>query len=246
METRSDRVALVTGGSRGIGAAIVQRLAREGVRVAFTYVNGKDKAEALVRKLAESGANAFGFQADNSRPGEITAVLEEVNHTWGKLDILVNNAGIYIGKPFAEHTLEEYEQTMAVNVRAVVEACLHAARRMENYGRIITIGSNMADRVAAPQGTLYSMSKSALIGLTKGLARDLGPRGITVNLVQPGSTNTDMNPENTDHADFQRSLMAIPTYGKPEQIADLLAYLINPASGFTTGGVFTIDGGMNC
>jgi 3-oxoacyl-[acyl-carrier protein] reductase len=246
MQTLKNKVALVTGGSRGIGAAIVKKLAHEGATVVFTYVNGREKAETLVAELFEKGMNVMAIQADNSKSGEVTSAIEETISKFKVMDILINSAGIYIGKPFEEHTLEDYDKTMAVNTRAVVEACIVASKKMADNGRIITIGSNMAARVPFAQGTLYAMSKSALVGLTKGLARDLGPRGITVNLVQPGSTNTDMNPENSDGAEFQRTLMAIPKYGKPEHIADLVAYIANPDSMFTTGGIFTVDGGANC
>jgi 3-oxoacyl-[acyl-carrier protein] reductase len=245
MQTLKNKVAFVTGGSRGIGSAIVKKLAHQGATVVFTYVNQREKAEVLVSDLGQQGMVAIAIKADGARAGQVTAAIEDTIAKHKVLDILVNNAGIYIGKPFEEHTLDDYDKTMAINARAVVEACLIASRKMANNGRIITIGSNMASRVPSPQGTLYAMSKSALMGLTKGLARDLGPKGITVNLVQPGSTNTDMNPENSDHADFQRALMAIPGYGRPEHIADLVAYLARPESTFTTGGIFTIDGGAN-
>ena len=245
MQTLKNKVALVTGGSRGIGSAIVKKLAQEGATVAFTYVNERKKAQTLVAELLKKGMHVMAIKADNSVAGEVTSAIEETISKFKTLDILINSAGIYIGKPFEEHTLEDYDKTMAINARAVVEACIIASKKMPHNGRIITIGSNMASRVPSAQGTLYAMSKSALVGLTKGLARDLGPKGITVNLVQPGSTNTDMNPENSDHADFQRSLMAIPRYGKAEHIADLVAYLANPDSMYTTGGIFTIDGGAN-
>lgn len=243
MENLKNKVAVVTGGSRGIGAAIVKRLAKEGAMVAFTYVNGKEKADTLVSELTETGSKVLAIKADNAIEGELTAAIQKAISTFGKLDILVNSAGVYIGKPFEEHTLADYDATMAVNVKAVVEACLIAAKKMENSGRIITIGSNMADKVPAAQGTLYAMSKSALSGFTKGLSRDLGPKEITVNLVQPGPINTDMNPETSEHADFQRSLMAIKKYGRPEHIADVVAYLANPNSGYTTGSIITIDAG---
>lgn len=246
MQTLKNKVAFVTGGSRGIGSAIVRKLAHEGATVAFTYVNERKKAEAVVAELLKEGMAAMAIKADNSLAGEVTLAIEQTINKYQALDILINSAGMYIGKPFDEHTLEDYDRTMAVNARAVVEACIVASKRMPHNGRIITIGSNMASRVSSAQGTLYAMSKSALVGLTKGLARDLGPKGITVNLVQPGSTNTDMNPESAEHADFQRNLMAIPKYGRPEHIADLVAYLANPGSMYTTGGVFTIDGGANC
>lgn len=246
MKTLANKVAIVTGGSRGIGAAIVRTLAEQGASVVFTYVNGSEKAEGLAKELSDRGLQAIAIQADNGQVGAIGSAIEETINRFKRLDILINSAGIYIGKPFEAHTLEDYDAIMAVNVRAVVEASLLASKCMELNGRIVTIGSNMAERVPFSQGTLYSMSKSALIGLTKGLARDLGPKNITVNLVQPGPINTDMNPENGAHADAQRSLMAIPKYGKPEHIADLVAYLVHPGSGYTTGGIFTIDGGTSC
>ena len=246
MQTLKNKVALVTGGSRGMGAAIVKRLAQDGASVAFTYVAATEKAERLIQELSEKGFQAIAIKADNAEEGAVTAAIEKAIGTFGKLDILVNNAGMYIGKPFEEHTFDDYDQTMAVNVRAVVEACLAASRKMEANGRIITIGSSMAERVPFANGTLYAMSKAALTGFTKGLARDLGPKGITVNLVQPGPVNTDMNPENGASADFQRSLLAIPKYGTPEQIANLIAYLAHPDNSYTTGSIFTIDGGTTC
>jgi 3-oxoacyl-[acyl-carrier protein] reductase len=245
MQTLKDKVALVTGGSRGMGAAIVKQLASEGATVVFTYINGKDKAEVLVNELTGDGLNVSAIKANSAIDGEITAALTQTVNQFGKLDILINNAGIYRGKPMAEHTLQDYRETMDINVKVVFEAAIFAAQKMADHGRFITIGSNMADRVVAAQGTLYSMSKSALVGLTKGLARDLGSKGITVNLVQPGPTNTDMNPDNGDHAERAKKLMAIPKYGNAQQIADLVSYLANPAASFTTGSIITIDGGFN-
>ena len=245
MQKLKDKIALVTGGSRGMGAAIVKQLAQEGATVVFTYVNGKEKAQALVDELTGEGLNVSAVKTDNAVEGEITLALMQTVEKFGKLDILVNNAGVYAGKPMEEHTLQDYHLTMDVNVKAVFEAAIFAAKKLEKAGRFITIGSNMADRVVAAQGTLYSMSKSALIGLTKGLARDLGPKGITVNLVQPGPVNTDMNPADGSHADHARSLMAIPQYGDPKQIAEVVVYLASPSASFTTGSIMTIDGGFN-
>ncbi|WPU94466.1 SDR family oxidoreductase [Mucilaginibacter sabulilitoris] len=246
MQPLKNKIAFVTGGSRGMGAAIVKQLAREGAEVTFTYVNGKEKAGALVEELNGENLSINAIKANNAIEGEITSALAQTLEKFGRLDILVNNAGVYLGKPIEEHTMDDYRLLMNVNVSAVVEGVLFAAQNMANNGRIITIGSNMADRVAFAQGTLYAMSKSALIGLTKGLARDLGPKGITVNLVQPGPVNTDMNPENGGHADYARGLMAIPKYGHPEQIANMVAFLANPAASYTTGSIITIDGGTNC
>lgn len=245
MQKLTDKIALVTGGSRGMGAAIVKQLAREGAIVSFTYVNGKEKADALVKELTNENLNVYAIKANSAVDGEITAALTQIVNKFGRLDILVNNSGIYRGKPIAEHTLEDYRETMDINVKAVFEAAIFAAQKMADHGRFITIGSNMADRVVAAQGTLYSMSKSTLVGLTKGLARDLGPKGITVNLVQPGPTDTDMNPDNGNHAEHAKALMAIPKYGNVQQIADLVSYLADPAASFTTGSIITIDGGFN-
>jgi 3-oxoacyl-[acyl-carrier protein] reductase len=243
MQNLKDKVAFVTGGSRGIGAAIVRRLAAEGAKVTFTYVNGKDRAEALISELNGQGLNAVAIQADNAKDGAVSAAINQAIEHYGKLDILINSAGVYVGKAFEEHTIEDYDYVMNVNVKSVFEACLTASRKMERGGRIVTIGSCMADRVAVPQGTLYAASKSALSGFTRGLSRDLGPKDITVNLIQPGPVNTDMNPETSEFSDFQRGMMAIPKYGSPEHIADAVAFLASPANSYTTGSVITIDGG---
>ncbi|WP_353719444.1 3-oxoacyl-ACP reductase family protein [Dyadobacter sp. 676] len=243
MQNLKDKVAFVTGGSRGIGAAIVRRLAAEGAKVTFTYVNSEDQAEALVKELSGSGLSAVAIQADNSKEGAVPAAINQAIEHYGKLDILVNSAGVYVGKAFEEHTTEDYDYVMNVNVRSVFEACLAASRKMERAGRIITIGSCMADRVAVPQATLYATSKAALSGFTKGLSRDLGPKEITVNLIQPGPVDTDMNPATSGFSDFQRGMMSIPRYGRPEHIADAVAFLASPANSYTTGSVITIDGG---
>lgn len=245
MKKLSDKVAIVTGGSRGIGAAIARRLASEGANVLFTYHNSPDQAQALAATINNNGGNAIPIQADNSSPSALQNVVDQAVAQFGKIDILVNNAGIYVGKPFEEYTLEDYEQTMAVNVRAVFVASQAAVRHMPAGGRIITLGSNMADNTLGQQTTLYTMSKSALQGFTRGLSRDLGPKQITANLVQPGPTNTDMNPENGAHADFLRSRMALSEYGKAEDIANLVAFIASEESSFITGAFLTADGGIN-
>jgi 3-oxoacyl-[acyl-carrier protein] reductase len=245
MKQFKDKVVFITGGSRGIGAGIAKRMAAEGADVVITYVNAAGQAQQVTDEIKKTGQQALAIQVDNASPDAITAAIEKAMAVFGRIDILVNNAGIYIGKPLAEYTLQDIDSTMAVNVRAVFLASQKAAQYMQSGGRIIIIGSNMAERVAFPTGTLYAMSKSALIGLTKGLARDLGPQGITVNLVQPGPIDTDMNPANAPHADMLRSAMAIPQYGKPEDIAELVTYLASAASGFMTGAALTIDGGFS-
>ncbi|MBT2116581.1 3-oxoacyl-ACP reductase FabG [Dyella sp. LX-66] len=245
MSTLNGKVALVTGGSRGIGAATVQRLARDGAAVAFTYVSSPDKAQALVREIEAAGGKARAYQADAADPAALRATVDQAAADFGRLDILVNNAGIFLGGVFEETTLEDYERTMAVNVRAVFVASQAAARHLGEGGRIISIGSCLADSVPSPGMTLYSMSKSALSAFTKGLARDLGARGITVNLVQPGSTNTDMNPADGEHAEHQRMRMAIPRYGDASNIAGMVAWLASEEGRFATGAAFTVDGGAN-
>lgn len=245
MKRLENKVALITGGSRGIGAGIVKRLASEGAKVAFTYAYSPDAAATVVSEVEAAGGKALMIVADNHSPKAITQAVEQTVKTFGRIDILVNNAGMYIMNTLEAYTLEEYEDIMAVNVRAVFIASQSAARHMQPGSRIITIGSNMADRVTDAQGTLYAMSKSALIGLSKGMARDLGPKGITVNLVQPGPIDTDMNPANSAHADMARSRMAIPQYGTPAQIAGLVAYLASEESAFMTGASLTMDGGYN-
>lgn len=245
MSTLNGKVALVTGGSRGIGAAIVRRLAKDGAAVAFTYVSSPDKAQALAREIEAAGGKARAYQADAADPAALRATVDQAAADFGRLDILVNNAGVFLGGVFEETTLEDYERTMAVNVRAVFVASQAAARHLGEGGRIISIGSCLADSVPFAGMTLYSMSKSALSAFTKGLARDLGPRGISVNLVQPGSTNTDMNPADGDHADGQRARMAIPRYGDASNIAGMVAWLASEEGRFATGAAFTVDGGAN-
>jgi len=245
MERLAKKVALVTGGSRGIGAAIVKRLAADGANVAFTYTKSSEKAQALVNQFHQYGKNILAIQADSSNPQAIFNAIETVVNKFGQLDILVNNAGIYIGRPFEEHTLEDFEQIMAVNVRALYAAALKAVKHLPEGGRIINIGSNMADNAVSAQTTLYTMSKSALTGFTRGLARDLGPKGITVNVVQPGPIDTDMNPATTELADFLRSRMALQNYGTGDDIAGLVAFLASNEGKYITGTAITIDGGLN-
>jgi len=245
MKQLTNKVALITGGSRGIGAAIAERLAAEGARVAFTYVQSAEKAEELAKKIKASGGEAVAIAADSADPQAMTQAVNKTIDTFGRIDILVSNAGIYIGKPFTEHTIEDYERIMAINVRAVYAAALEASKHMLAGSRIITIGSNMADNAISPHTTLYTMSKSALQGFTRGLARDLGPEHITVNLVQPGPVDTDMNPANTEFANTLRSRMAIAQYGKASDIASLVAYLAGDEARYITGSVLTIDGGFN-
>ena len=240
-----DKVALVTGGSRGMGAAIAGRLAREGADIALTFINADDKGHTVIAEIERAGRRGLAIAADNADPAAVRAAVERTVAELGRLDILVNNAGIFVVKPLDALTLDDFERTLAINVRAVFVASQAAAAHMGEGGRIITIGSNLAERVPMPGLSLYSLSKAALIGLTKGMARDLGPRGITVNIVHPGSTDTDMNPANGEHADAQRKLMAIPRFAEPRDIASLVAWIASEESRFMTGAGLTIDGGTN-
>jgi 3-oxoacyl-[acyl-carrier protein] reductase len=245
MKRLTKKVAFVTGGGRGMGAAISKRLAEEGASVVLTYSKSKEKAEAVASEINANGGFALAVKADSIDPIALTSAIENTIAKFGPIDILVNNAGIYVGKEFEQHTLADYEEIMAINVRAVYVAALAAATAMPDHGRIINIGSNMADNALGPQTTLYTMSKAALQGFTRGLARDLGGRGITVNLVQPGPIHTDMNPSDTELADFLRSRMALSAYGTGDDIAGLVAYLASDEGKYITGTAITIDGGLN-
>lgn len=237
--------ALVTGGSRGIGAAIAKRLASDGADVALTYERSADRAQAVVAEIEKLGRQGLAIKADSADAAAVKAAVDQAAEAFGGLDILVNNAGIFRGGPIETMTIEDVDATLAVNVRAVVVASQAALAYMGDGGRIISIGSNLATQVPAPGMSLYSMSKSALIAWTQGLARDLGGRGITVNIVHPGSTDTDMNPANGTQAEGQRSRMAIPQYGKAEDVAALVAYVAGPQARSINGTGLTIDGGAN-
>lgn len=238
------KAAFVQGGSRGIGAAIVQRLANEGASVAFTYISSEEKAQALVKTIEASGGKAVAIKADSADENSVRTAIDDAAKTFGKLDILVNNAGILAFGELDALTMDDFDRTIAINVRSVFIASQQAARHMPDGGRIITIGSVNADRMPFQGGAVYAMSKSALVGLTKGLARDLGPRGITVNNVQPGPVDTDMNPAEGEMADGMRSFMALNRYGKDVEIASFVSYLAGPEAGYITGANLTIDGGF--
>ncbi|MBB1614248.1 oxidoreductase [Pseudomonas sp. UMC65] len=241
----SGKVALIQGGSRGIGAAIVERLAAEGASVAFTYVSSASKAQALQDSIIAKGGKALAIHADSADAEAIRRAVNDSVKTFGRLDILVNNAGVLAIAPLDEFKLEDFDQTLAINVRSVFIATQEAARHMGEGGRIINIGSTNAERMPFAGGGPYAMSKAALVGLTKGLARDLGPRGITINNVQPGPVDTDMNPADSDFAASLMDLMAIRRYGHAEEVAGFVAYLASPEAGYITGASLSIDGGFS-
>jgi 3-oxoacyl-[acyl-carrier protein] reductase len=213
--------------------------------VFFTYSSSAEKAKKLVAELEKEGKNATAVHMDVADAAQSRSVIEQIGQQYGTIDILVNNAGIFLGKAFAELTEEDFDRIMDVNFKGVFLSVLYAQPYFPQGGRIITIGSNLADGSLAKDMTLYTTSKSALQGFTRGLARDLGERDITVNLVQPGPTETDMNPADTPVSDFVRSRMAIPKYGQPADIAALVAFLASEGAKFITGSIITIDGGMN-
>jgi 3-oxoacyl-[acyl-carrier protein] reductase len=236
--------ALVTGGSRGIGAAIAVALAEKGADVAITFERSADLAAEVVKAIEAKGRKAFAIQADSADPVSIKRSVSEAAGALGGIDILVNNAGIARYGSIADFKLEDIDALLDVNVRAPVLAAQAAIPHLNAGGRIITIGSAGAERIVGATGTVYFMTKSALQSFTRGLAHELGPRDITANLVQPGSTDTDMNPADGEYADFQRSLSALGRYAAPADIAATVAFLASPAARHLTGTVVTVDGGQ--
>ena len=239
------KAALVTGGGRGIGAAIARRLAAEGARVALTYHASAEPAAALAREIAERGGEAVALEADMADPQAVRAAVAEAARRFGRLDILVNNAGMGVAASIEDATMADFEACVAVNFTAVFVAIQEAARRMTAGGRIITIGSVNGDRIPYQGGAIYAATKAAVAGLTRGAARDLGPRGITVNVVQPGPIDTDMNPADGPWADAGRAAIALGHYGAATDVASLVAYLASDEARFITGASLNVDGGYN-
>jgi NAD(P)-dependent dehydrogenase (short-subunit alcohol dehydrogenase family) len=235
--------ALVTGGSRGIGAAIALALAENGADVAFTYQRAADKADAVAKSIEGVGRRAVAIQADSADPDAIARSVREAVAALGGIDILVNSAAIGHMGPIADIDLAEYQAVMDVNVRAPVLYAKAVIPHLGDGGRIITIGSALGERVPFPGITTYAMSKAALTSFTRGLSRELGPNGITVNLVQPGATDTDANPASGEGADFQRSMTSLGRYGEPREIANAVVFLASPAASIITGATLTADGG---
>lgn len=246
MTNLNGKIAFVTGGSRGIGAAIARRLAKEGAAVAFTYVSRADQADRLIAEIEADGGRAVAFRADNQDAAAVENAVTLAVDVLGSLDILVNNAGIFEAGPIGDFSIADYDRTMSINVRAPFVAIRSALRFLPDGGRIISIGSNLAVRAPGPGLSLYTTSKAALTGLTQALARELGPRRITVNIVHPGSTDTDMNPADGPHATGQKALMANASgFAGPDEIAGVVAYLASDAARSVTGAAWTIDNGAN-
>jgi 3-oxoacyl-[acyl-carrier protein] reductase len=236
--------ALVTGGSRGIGAEIVRRLAADGAAVAFTYGSSSAEAEKLVVEVSANGGQAVAIRADSGDAEQVARSVDEAVAALGGLDVLVNNAGVAHIEHAESFPLEQFDRLVAINVRAAFVAIQRVLPHLREGGRIINIGSINADRVPGPGLSVYAMTKGAVAGLTRGLARELGPRGITVNNIQPGPVATDMNPEVGEFADSLREVMATGRFGQPRDIASVVSYLAGPDTGYITGANWNVDGGF--
>jgi 3-oxoacyl-[acyl-carrier protein] reductase len=244
-KTLEGKIALITGGSRGIGAAIAKRLAADGANVAITYTKGADAAALVVKGIERAGGRAIAIQADAADADATKAAVEQTVAAFGQLDVLVNNAGTAIPKSFEETTLEELDRLIDVNVRGTLVATQAALKHMKSGGRIIMIGSSVGERVLVPGLVPYSATKGAVKMFTQGLSREVGSRGITVNNVQPGPIDTDLNPSAGEWAAPQKAATALDRYGHVEEVAALVAFVAGPEASYITGANLTVDGGMN-
>lgn len=246
MESIKNKVAFVTGGSRGIGQEIVRKLFSEGANVAFTYSNSDDEANQLALELSNEETRVIALKADSGSENSIIDAINKAFEVFGSLDILINNAGVAINAMLPDVKMEDFNKMVAVNIKGVFVATQTAAALMNDGGRIINIGSVAAERSIFPGGAVYAMTKAAVAGLTRGIARDLASRRITVNTVQPGPIETEMNPADSQFADIIRGFVALGHYGTKIDVAELVAFLANPSSKFITGASINIDGGLVC
>jgi 3-oxoacyl-[acyl-carrier protein] reductase len=244
MPSLMGKSALVTGASRGIGAAIARRLAKEGAEVAITYSSSPDRAQQVVDEIAKEGGKALAIKADAVDQAAVRAAVQQAGKSFGKIDILVNNAGVLALGPIADFPVDSFERALSVNVRSVFSAIQEALHFMPDGGRIITIGSVNSERMPFAGGSIYALTKGAVASFTKGLARDLGERKITVNNIQPGPVDTEGNPANGPFADTMLGLMALKRYAHADEIAGMTAYLAGPEAGYITGASLLIDGGF--
>src|ERR1700756_2173021 len=245
MSKLAGKVALVTGASRGIGAAIAKRLATDGASIAITYSSGADAAASVVKAIEGSGGKAIAIQADAADAEAVKAAVEKAVAAFGRLDVLVSNAGVAIPKPFEETTLDEMDRMFDINVRGTLVATQAALKHMKSGGRIIIIGSCVGERLMTPGLVAYSATKGAVKMFTQGLSREVGRRGITVNNVQPGPIDTDLNPATGDWAVPQKAATALNRYGTVDEVAALVAFVAGPESSYITGANLTVDGGTN-
>jgi len=239
------KTALVTGGSRGIGAAIAKRLAADGANVAVTYTKGADAAAAVVKEIERGGGKAIAIQADATDPGASKTAVEKTVAAFGQLDVLVSNAGTAVAKSFEETTLEELDRVININIRGTFLATQAALKHMNSGGRIITIGSCVGERNLTPGLVPYAATKGAVKMFAQSLARELGSRGITVNNIQPGPIDTELNPVNSDWAAPQKAITALGRYGSVDDVAALVAFVASPEASYITGANLTVDGGTN-
>lgn len=243
------KVALVTGASRGIGAAIARHLARAGATVIVNYSSSADAAEAVVKSIRDAGGNASAIRANVGKTADVEAMFQQIDaHHGGRVDIVVNNAGVYSGEPIGEATTAAYDRMFDVNVRSVFDVTRLALARMPDGGRVINIGSCLGERVPFPGISVYCASKFAVAGFSQAWARELGPRKITVNVVQPGPIDTDMNPADASKnpgADYMRAAVPLGRYGTADEVASAVAYLASPLAAYVTGTTLTVDGGIN-
>ena len=245
MSNLNGKVALITGGSRGIGAAIAKRLAADGANVAITYAKDASAASVVAKAIESKGRKARAIQADAADAKAVKAAVDKTVATLGRLDVLVNNAGTAIPKTFEETTLEEMDRVIDINIRGVFAATQAALKHMKTGGRIIMIGSAVGERAASPLLVPYTATKGAVKMFTQALSREVGSRGITVNNVQPGPIDTDLNPASGDWAVPQKAATALDRYGKVDEIAAMVAFVAGPESSYITGANLTVDGGMN-
>lgn len=245
MHALAGKVALVTGGSRGIGAAVAQRLAADGADIALTYARSEAQAQDVAAAIAAHGRRALALRADSADPQAVADAIGRTVAEFGRLDILVSNAGVFSYGAFEDVRREDFERMIAINVQAPFVAAQAASPHLREGGRIITIGSCLGERVGAAGMTLYALSKSAAVGMSKGLAQDLGPRGITANVVQPGPIDTDMNPADGEGADAQRRGLPLGRFGEADDVAAMVAHLAGPGGRFITGAVLSVDGGFS-
>jgi 3-oxoacyl-[acyl-carrier protein] reductase len=244
-QSLENKVALVTGGSRGIGAAIVRRLAQEGADVAFTYSKSAKAAGALVKEMAATGVKAKAYLADAATPKLLPRLIEKVFKDFGKLDILVNNAGVFLGGRIGDIKTADYERVMRINVDAVFALTNAAVKKMKPGSRIINISSVLGERAAGPDMGVYNASKFTVTGFSRSWAKDMGEKGILVNAVQPGPIDTELNPESGESAEYQKARTALGRFGRPEEIAGAVAFLAGPDATYITGATLNVDGGWN-